>query len=95
MGKQPLPRPGEPHGTVSTVSKLHRSADVRRVAKHDMSLHITLQSTQVRKQQILRRHEIANFEHNRPEVLVILGNRHQLAQVEQLGLVPQCMVQVP
>ena len=72
MGKRPLPRPGEPHGTVSTLSELHRSADVRRVAKHDMSLSVMLQSMQVRKQQILHRHEIANFEHNRPEVLVIL-----------------------
>ena len=95
MGKRPLPRPGEPHGTVSTVSELHRSADVRWVAKHDMPLHITLQSTQVRKQQILRRHEITNFEHNRPEVLVILSYRHQLVQVKQLSLVPQGMAQVP
>ena len=72
MGKRLLPRPGEPHGTVSTVSKLHRSADVRWVAKHDMPLHNMLQATQVCKQQILRRHEITNFEHNHPEVLVIL-----------------------
>ena len=75
MSKRTLPRPRKPQRTVSTVSELHRSADVRRVAKHDMSLHITLQSTQVRKQQILRRHEIANFEHNRSEVLVVFGNR--------------------
>ena len=67
-----LPRPQKPHGTVSTVSELHRSADIRRVTKHDMLLNVTVQSTQVRKQQILHRHEIANFEHNRPEVLIIL-----------------------
>ena len=60
-----------------------------------MPLHIMLQSTQVRKQQILRRHEITNFEHDRPEVLVILRDGRQLAQVEQLSLVPQSMVQVP
>ena len=60
-----------------------------------MSLNVMLQSTQIRKQQILCRHKIANFEHNRPEVLVVLSNRHQLAQVKQLGLVPQGMVQVP
>ena len=75
MSKRTLPRPRKPHRTISTVSELHRSADVGRIAKHDMPLHITLQSTQVRKQQILRRHEVANFEHNRSEVLVILGNR--------------------
>ena len=74
MGKRPLPRTGEPHGTVSTVSKLHRSADVRRVAKHDMLLNVTLQSMQIRKQQILRGHKIANFKHNRPEVLIVLSN---------------------
>ena len=60
-----------------------------------MPLHITLQPTQVREQQILRRHEITNFEHDRPEVLVILRDGQQLAQVEQLSLVPQSMVQVP
>ena len=60
-----------------------------------MPLHITPQPTQVHKQQILRRHEITNFEHDRPEVLVILREGRQLAQVEQLSLVPQSMVQVP
>ena len=74
MGKRPLPRPGEPHGTVSTVSELHRSADVRGVAKHDMLLNVTLQSTQIRKQQTLRGHKIANFEHYHPEVLIVFGN---------------------
>ena len=28
MSKRTLPQPGKPHGTVSTVSELHRSADV-------------------------------------------------------------------
>ena len=74
MGERPLPRPRKPHGTVSTVSQLHRSADIRGVTKHDMALNVTLQTTQVRKQKILRRHEVANFEHNRPEVLVVLGD---------------------
>ena len=77
MGKRPLPRPGEPHGTVSTVStvsELHCSADIQRVAKHDMLLNITLQSTQICKQQILHGHKIANFEHNRPEVLAVLND---------------------
>ena len=74
MGKRPLPRPGEPHGTVSTVSKLYRSADLQRVAKHDMSLNVTLQSMQIRKQQILRGHKVANFEHNHPEVLLVLSD---------------------
>ena len=42
VGKQMLPRAGKPHGTVSTVSELHHSAEIQRVAKHDMSLNITL-----------------------------------------------------
>ena len=98
MSKRPLPRPGEPHGTVSTVStvsELHCSADIQRVAKHDMLLNVMLQSTQICKQQILRGHKIANFEHYCPEVLVVFGNQCQLAQVKQFGLLPQCMVQVP
>ena len=82
MCKRMLPQPGEPHGTVSTVSELHCRADIRRVAKHDMSLNVTLQSTQIRKQQILHRHKIANFEHNHPEVLIVLGDRCQLAQIK-------------
>ena len=60
-----------------------------------MALNITLQSTQIHKQQILSGHKVANFEHNCPEVLVVLCDRRQLAQVKQLGLVPQGMVQVP
>ena len=60
---------------LSALSASYIAADVRRVAKHDMLLNVTLQSTQIRKQQILRRHKIANFEHNCPEVLVVLGNR--------------------
>ena len=70
-----LLQPGKPHGTVSTVSELHRSADVRRVAKHDMLLNVMLQSMQIRKQQILHGHKIANFEHNCPEVLIVLSDR--------------------
>ena len=50
---------------------------------------------QVCKQQILRQHEVANFEHNHPEVLIILGYRRQLVQVKQLGLILQSTVQVP
>ena len=74
MSKQMLPKPGEAHGTVSTVSELHCSADIRRVAKHDMSLNIKLQSMQICKQQILRRHKIASFEHCCPEVFIVLSN---------------------
>ena len=39
-------------------------------------------------------HQIANFQHGRPEYLVIAGNRGLLPQVKQLGLVAEGMVQV-
>ena len=90
-----LPRAGKPHGTVSAVSKLHCGADIGRVTKHDMLLHIMLQTMQICKEQILRRHQVTNFEHNCPEVLIILCDRHQLAQVKKLGLATQCMERIP
>ena len=65
------------------------------VTKHDMLLHITLQATQVRQEQILRRHQVTNYKHDCPEVLIILRHRHQLVQVKQFYLVTQCMVQIP
>ena len=90
-----LPRAGKPHSTVSAVSKLHCGPNIGRVIKHDMLLYIILQTTQVWKEQILHRHQVTNFEHNSSEVLIILRDRCQLAQVKQLGLVPQGMMQIP
>ena len=90
-----LPQAREPHCTVSTVSKLHCGADIEWIAKHDMLLHIMLHAMQVCQKQILCRHQIANVEHDYPEVLVVLCHRCQLAQVKQLCLVAQRVVEVP
>ena len=56
-----LPGPREPHSAVSAVSKCHRVAHITGVTQHHMPLHILLQTTQVRQQQIMGTHEVSNL----------------------------------
>ena len=40
-------------------------------------------------------HEVPNFKHNSPELLIVPSRRGMLPQVKQAGLVTQGMVQIP
>ena len=70
-----LPGPREPHSTVSAVSKCHRVAHITGVTQHHMPLHILLQTTQVRQQQVMGTHEVPDLQHGSPEFLVIPSYR--------------------
>jgi len=59
-----------------------------------MPLHVLLQTTQVRQQQIMGAHYVAYFQHSSPELLIAPSHRGQLPQVKQMGLVAQGMVQI-
>ena len=50
---------------------------------------------QIHQEQILHRNKVTNFQHNCPEVLIVLHYQRQLAQVKEFHLVMQCMVQIP
>ena len=64
------------------------------VPQHHMSLHVLLQPTQICQQQILGAHEVPNFKHNSPELLIVPSHRGPLLQVKQTVLVAQVMVQI-
>ena len=68
--------------------------NISRVSQHHMALYILLQPTQICQKQIVGAHEVPNFEHNSPELLIVPSHRGTLPQVKQTGLVTQSMVQV-
>ena len=49
---------------------------------------------QVCQQQVMGAHQITDLQHDRLELLIILGNRGPLLQVKWMGLVMQGMVQI-
>ena len=69
-----LPRTSKPHSAISAVSKSHRVTNIARVTQHDMPLHILFQSTQVSQQQIMGAHQVPDFQHNGPKLLVITSH---------------------
>jgi hypothetical protein len=89
-----LPGPREPHSAVSAVSKSHGVAHITRVPQHHVAIHVLHQPTQICQKQIVGAHEVPNFKHNSPELLIIPSHRGTLPQVKQTGLVTQSMVQV-
>ena len=68
--------------------------NITRVPQHYMALHVLLQSTQICQEQVVGAHEVPNFKHNSPELLIVPSHRGTLPQVKQTGLVTQSMVQV-
>ena len=91
-----LPRAGKPHSAISTVSQRHGMTNISRVPQHHMALHILLSDhMQICQQQIVGTHEVPNFKHDSPELLVVPSHRGPLPQVKQAGLVAQGMVQIP
>ena len=49
---------------------------------------------QISQQQVVGDHQIADLQHDSPELFIILSYRRPLPQVKQVGLVAQGVVQV-
>ena len=66
-----LPRAGKPHSAISAISQRHGMTNISRVPQHHMPLYVLLQPTQICQKQVVGAHEVPNFKHNSPELLIV------------------------